>query len=79
MNTDELAIIKLIGKVAALENEIAMKLTKFEKLQDRVAELELIVAENRRPPSRLGSAIRWIVENQEAIREIVAKHQSSAT
>jgi hypothetical protein len=58
---------------------IMAKLTKLERLTDRVAELELLVAQNRRPPSRFGHAIRYLIEHMDTIREIVAKHQSSAT
>lgn len=55
------------------------KLTKFEKLQDRVAEPELIVAERHKPPSKLGTAIRYLVENQDAIREMIEKRDRPKT
>jgi hypothetical protein len=54
-----------------------MKLTKFEKLQDRVAELELIVAQNRRPPSRLGNTLRFIVENIQVLERIIEREKST--
>jgi hypothetical protein len=58
MNTGELAIIKLIGQVAALENEMAMGRQYYEGLEQRVKELEIIIAGKRRPPSRLAQTFK---------------------
>jgi hypothetical protein len=46
-------------------------LNKFERIEDRLAKLELIVAEKRRPPSRLGATFRFLAENIETLREMV--------
>ena len=42
---------------------------KLADLQQRVAELELIVAQRHKPPSKLGTAIRYLVENQDVIAD----------
>jgi hypothetical protein len=47
-------------------------------MERRVAELELIVTEKHRPPSRLGTTFRYLVENIGTLREIIERHKSSA-
>jgi hypothetical protein len=53
-----------------------LKPTKLERLTDRVTELEKIVAENRRPPTRLGNTLRFIVANIQTLEQIVEKHKN---
>jgi hypothetical protein len=53
-----------------------MKQTKLEKLTGRVAELELIVASNRRPPSRLGNCLRFIVENISTLEAMIEERKA---
>ena len=47
----------------------------WNQLSDRVSELERIVTETRRPPSRLGTAIRYLVENLDALEQMIEKHR----
>lgn len=49
----------------------------WNQLSDRVSELERIVTESRRPPSRLGTAIRYLVENLDALEQMIEKHRES--
>ena len=49
----------------------------WNQLSDRVSELERIVIESRRPPSRLGTAIRYLVENLDALEQMIEKHWES--
>ena len=49
----------------------------WNQLSDRVSELERIVTETRRPPSRLGTAIRYLVENLDALEQMIEKHRES--
>ena len=46
---------------------------KLADLQQRVAELELIVAQRHKPPSKLGTAIRYLVENQDVIADTTCR------
>jgi hypothetical protein len=41
---------------------------RLDSVEERLRELELIVTEKHRPPSRLGSAFRYLVENIETLR-----------
>ena len=34
----------------------------------------MIVTQRQRPPNRLGTAIRYLVENQAVIAELIEKH-----
>jgi hypothetical protein len=56
-----------------------MKQTKLEKLEDRVAELEKYNTAHGRPPTRLGNCLRYLIENMDTIREIVANHKSATS
>jgi hypothetical protein len=47
-------------------------------LEDRLGELEMIVAERHRPPSRLGTTFRYLVENIGTLREIIEQHRATA-
>ena len=49
----------------------------WNQLSDRVSELERIVTETRRSPSRLGTAIRYLVENLDALEQMIEKHRES--
>jgi hypothetical protein len=53
------------------------KLSAIDDLRERVSELEKYQLEHGRPPSRLGNAIRFVVEYQDALREIVEMHRKS--
>jgi hypothetical protein len=49
----------------------------FQSLTDRVAELERIVAGNRRPPSRLANTFRYLVANIEVLERVIEQHKKS--
>jgi hypothetical protein len=46
---------------------------RLADMEDRVAELEMIVTQRQRPPNRLGTPIRYLVENQAVIAELIEK------
>jgi hypothetical protein len=52
---------------------------RLDGFHERLLEVERIVAERYKPPSRLGAAFRWYLENIETLKAIVAKHHQSAT
>jgi hypothetical protein len=56
------------------------KLSAIDDLKARVAELELIVLEQRkrRPPSRLGMTFRYLAENVDTLRDIVEDHKDKS-
>jgi hypothetical protein len=52
---------------------------RLDGFHERLLEVERIVTERYKPPSRFGSAFRWYLENIETLKQIVAKHHQSAT
>jgi hypothetical protein len=48
----------------------------YQSLEQRVAELERIVAGNRRPPSRLANVFRYLVANIDTLEQIVEDWKS---
>jgi hypothetical protein len=44
---------------------------RLDGFHERLLEIERIVTERYRPPSRLGSAFRYLLENMDVIKQIV--------
>jgi hypothetical protein len=53
-----------------------VKLSAIDDLKERVRELEKYNTEHGKPPTRLGSAIRYLVENQDVIKELVERFKA---
>jgi hypothetical protein len=50
--------------------------SRLTALEDRLGEIEMIVLEKMKPPSRLGSTFRYLVENIETLEQIVEDWKS---
>jgi hypothetical protein len=62
------------GRVMANNGKWSGRLDSFH---ERLLEVERIISERYRPPSRLGSAFRWYLENVDTIKEIIEERKNA--
>jgi hypothetical protein len=49
--------------------------SRLTALEDRLGEIEEIVMERYKPPSRFGATFRYLVSNIDTLEQIVEKHK----
>jgi hypothetical protein len=51
---------------------------RLAAVEERMTELEMIVTQHHKPPSRLGAAIRFLVQHQDVIAEMIERYKAKA-
>jgi hypothetical protein len=51
--------------------------SRLDALDDRLSEIEEIVMEKYKPPSRFGATFRYLVQNLETLQELVEDYRKT--